>query len=288
MKRTKMRKPDVSPRLLLNVSDLHCGGTTALCPPEVPLDTGGTYRPSRAQAWLWEQWCEFTEWALSYIDGRPFVLLVNGDLIEGVHHVTTEIVSPEIAVHTWIATKCLERLAAAATDRIFVRGTPVHTGYSTESAIGSMLGSRPDPEFGMDGANRHAWPRARFQVHGGSCRASHHISTTKRPWLEASALGIEFEAEHTAAAKGGRKPPVLMTRAHRHRFGCLIKGNGVFAVTPAWQFPTGFVHKVIPADAEQTEVGGILFDWTTRNPGEPPAVVPWTRVSPPLKEIVYG
>ena len=37
------------------VSDLHCGSTLGLCPPEgVQLDDGGQYLPSAAQKALWD------------------------------------------------------------------------------------------------------------------------------------------------------------------------------------------------------------------------------------------
>ena len=42
------------------VSDLHCGSTVGLHPPEeTPLDDGGAYTPSKAQGWLWSHWLAY-------------------------------------------------------------------------------------------------------------------------------------------------------------------------------------------------------------------------------------
>lgn len=47
------------PVLLAVVSDVHAGGTTALCPDEIALDDGGKYVASKAQRWLMQCWRDY-------------------------------------------------------------------------------------------------------------------------------------------------------------------------------------------------------------------------------------
>jgi hypothetical protein len=87
----------VSPKpiVLAVVSDLHAGGTTALCPPSIALDDGGEYNASKAQRWLWQCWGQFWDRAQSVRDehAATFYQIFNGDLVDGNHHGTTQILS---------------------------------------------------------------------------------------------------------------------------------------------------------------------------------------------------
>src|SRR3990167_1222564 len=83
------------PTVLAVVSDLHCGSSTALCPPTVTLDDGGVYAASKAQRWLWESWLVFWRRAASLCKqhNARLIFVHNGDLTEGEHHGTTQILS---------------------------------------------------------------------------------------------------------------------------------------------------------------------------------------------------
>src|SRR5690554_3562020 len=77
------------------VSDLHCGSTVAVCPPTLHLDDGGEYHASDAQRWLWQLWREFWERVERERDRDDADLYVvyNGDLVDGDHHNTPQIMS---------------------------------------------------------------------------------------------------------------------------------------------------------------------------------------------------
>lgn len=63
---------------LLIVSDTHINSTVAICPSEVELDDGGSYRPSRGQRWLWAGGKKLTEHMQQY---KGYTLIVNGDAV---------------------------------------------------------------------------------------------------------------------------------------------------------------------------------------------------------------
>jgi hypothetical protein len=90
---TKAAKP--RPVVLAHVSDLHAGGSTAMCPELIALDDGGEYRASKLQRWLFQCWGDYwqrvdeTRRAM----GADLYAVFNGDLVEGAHHKTTQLLS---------------------------------------------------------------------------------------------------------------------------------------------------------------------------------------------------
>ena len=88
--------------------DLHCGSTVGLCPPEgLELDDGGMYDPSDAQEWLWQCWESAWKKAKSIIGRDKFTLVLNGDLIDGDHHRSSQIASPLTGIHARCAMESL-------------------------------------------------------------------------------------------------------------------------------------------------------------------------------------
>ena len=76
-----------STKNIIVISDLHCGCQLAICPPIVKYDSGGFYQPSPLQGKLWAMWREFwDEWVPVATKNEGFILVVNGDAIDGVHH----------------------------------------------------------------------------------------------------------------------------------------------------------------------------------------------------------
>src|SRR5579859_4275199 len=89
---------DKNIRNVIVISDTHCGCRMGLCPPDgAALDDGGIYTPSRLQKIMWGWWEEFWgEWVPNVTHKGPFVLVHNGDVIDGVHHNSTTQISQNI------------------------------------------------------------------------------------------------------------------------------------------------------------------------------------------------
>ena len=63
---------------VIALGDIHAGSRAAVCIPDMPLDGGGSFRHSAAQAALYRCWQELEkEWA------SPDIMVVNGDAVEG-------------------------------------------------------------------------------------------------------------------------------------------------------------------------------------------------------------
>lgn len=247
------------PVVVANVSDLHMGSTLGLCPSEgVRLDDDGAYKPSKAQLWTadcWENrfWVEVAERRQQ--DKAELWVVYNGDLAEGDHHGTSQIISRNPEPAAYIAGRILGVPKALKPERTFVvRGTEAHVGPAgaTEEAWARMIGAERNPE-----TRTWSWWRLRFEIHGVRFDYQHHGRTGTRPWTKTSvvgALAAEIFYEH---ARAGIPHPHLAIRSHRHTYADSYDAHPTRVIqTPAWQLKTAHAHKVAPESI--ADIGGVI------------------------------
>jgi hypothetical protein len=254
----------IPPKILVFVSDTHCGSKHALLPPGIVDENGAEYRLNNFQAWLWNRWIDAIEWVEKWCGDDPFALIINGDIIEGVHHGTTEVVDPDPAQHGVIAAEALRPFADRAECCFMVVGTECHT-KTTEGHIAKAIGCTPPP-----GVGSYSWPVLTGCVNGVAISAAHHMGASLRTWTEASGLGIALNSERLEAARAGHTIPRIVVRSHRHTFGHYCDGDGIIVATPAWQGSTRFVRKVKPE--ARPRCGVAMMDFRGHAEGELPDV----------------
>jgi len=244
------------------VSDTHCGCRLGLCPPEgIQLDGGGTYLPSALQRTVWSWWEEFWgEWVPRVTHGEPYSVVVNGDMVEGVHHRATSQISHDLGDQAEIAYRVFKPISEQCEGRFYmVRGTPAHVGESgvDEEKLAKRLGAIPNAEG----------QRSRFELWkrcgDGLVHLNHHIGTTSSSQHETSAVNAELAHAFVEAGRWGEEPPDVVCRSHRHRC-CEVripsrKGYAVAFVTAAWQLKTPFAYKVAGARQTMPQIGGHLI-----------------------------
>lgn len=261
---------DAQPRVIVAVSDLHCGSTYGLLPPGLVSTEGNELVQNRLQRWLWTAWCDLLWGVVPAIVGDdPWILLVNGDAIEGNHHGTRELVTPEDADHLEAAIAVIKPLADRAAVTYVVEGTECHTRHY-EHGLGRAVGAAPEPLTG-----RRAWPKLRINVAGVEVTAHHHIGTTSRAWLESGELGRALANERLEAGAVGLPLPSVLICSHRHRWGISQSPHGTVVVTPCWQGLTRYGRKVVPS--AQLHVGAMVLDWRGLPAGSQPVVTPVVR-----------
>jgi hypothetical protein len=264
-RRTQRPKPaaDVDAiRVVVVVSDLHCGSPFGLCPPDSPTADGSGYRLNRAQEWLWGRWqCDLAEWVPSVVGRRPWALVVNGDAIEGNHHGSLQLVHGDPNVHGRIAYECLLPLAARASKVFLVRGTESHVG-TAESVLGERLGAVRDPTTGD-----YCWEQISLRISGTACSFRHHMATSLRPWTAGGGLAAAIVQEQAVAAGFGHPVPRVVVRSHRHRFGVYTGAEGLMLATAPWQLMTRYARRVTQQSI--TPVGIAALDFR----GEAPRVL---------------
>lgn len=257
------RKHETTPvRNAIIVGDLHAGCQLGLCPPRgARLDNNGIYRPNKVQKALNQRWRMFwRDWAPEVCRGEPYCVVVNGDLIDGVHHGSTNQWTHNLTMQCNAAYEILAPIRDACQGRLYImRGTPVHGGESgqQEEQLAGRLDAIPDE------AGQHARNELWLWVGGALCHVLHHIGTTASSAHESSAVNSELTAEFVEAARWGQKPPDYVIRSHRHR--CISvklstsRGYAVGVVAPGWQGKTPFAFKVAGARLAQPQWGGILI-----------------------------
>ena len=253
-----------SPPFTLVLSDIHCGGTTALLPPDFETIEGQAVRQTAFQKWLWGCWLEIKDWCTDHHDA--YDLVVNGDAIEGMHHRTIQVWSPDPADHVNAAHHCLAPIADMARKVYVVLGTEAHTG-TFEHDLADRLGA----EY-ADGKRRKAFDVLRLVYDGTRYKFCHHISTSSRPWTEAGRLSSALSAHQLVDVRRGAAMTQVLGCGHGHIYDFHGNATGLCVTGPGWQGPTRYVGRFAPHSG--LEVGGYVLDRTHARPGGLPALVP--------------
>lgn len=251
------------PVVVAIVSDLHCGSTVALCPPKVTLDDGGEYAYSPAQRWLWDCYADFWKQAEAKRKaiGAELYAVFNGDLVDGNHHGTSQILSGNPNAQAAVLNACMAiPLALKPSHLAFVRGTDAHVGQSAcaeeRIADGLRRDKRPVIVDKATGTASH-W-HLRMDIQGVRLDFAHHGRVGTRPWTKPNVtanLAAEIFYDH--AAKGIPHPHVAI-RSHMHQWVDTHDQHPTRVIqTPAWQLATSFIHRI--AAGKLADIGGLLI-----------------------------
>lgn len=259
-------------------SDHHTNSTLGLCPPEVALDDGGMYTPSAAQSKLWDCWLEYMAAVREAIKpGDRLHILLNGDLVDGDHHNTSQIISRNQSTQIRIAEDVLAPLLALRPKSVFiVRGTEAHVGGSAafEEILADRIGAVRDPSTGAC-----SWWHFQAETNGVLLDFAHHGRLGGRPWTKVSGPATLAAQIVMASAKHGTPIPTLAVRSHYHQWADSFDNFACRVIQLAgWQLSTAFVHRI--AAGALPEIGGIIvaceegkaevqkvrFDWKRREP----------------------
>ena len=245
---------------LIVISDTHCGCRLGLCPPEVQLDDAAIYGHTPLQADIWKRWEEFWgEWVPMVTRGEPYIVVMNGDALDGVHHRAITQVSQNLTDQSRIAKAILRPVVEACEGRYYhIRGTEAHVGASgqDEERLAEELGAIQDRE------GRYARWELWLEIGVGLVHVTHHIGTAGSLAYETTAVHKELEQSFVEAARWGERHPDVIVRSHRHRnVETRIQTAHGFATactTAGWQGKTPFVYKIPGGRQSQPQIGGTL------------------------------
>lgn len=263
------------------VADLHAGGTTALCTEWVDLLTGGWYRPSYLQGVIRQQWLEYINAVKVARQGKRLIVTFNGDLIDGYHHRSVEIITPLKNVQRNIAIELIDEFLVGTDfdtnkgDALrFTMGTGAHAGQTAhdEEVIAMDFGDVVTPHVpeGSDAKARILFPEVKLSINGYKHFIRHQgPSVSKRVHLEDGGLYRFMKNEFFSHKIKGSDYADVYTFSHRHNFVSSIYTDGHNGVeiqgciTPSWQMRT---HYAVPL-ASQESFGGVYYEY---NVGEKP------------------
>ena len=226
------------------VSDIHAGCKLGLCPESITLDEGGTYHASAAQNSVREIWdYAWDTWVPMATRGEPYVVIFNGDAIDGSHHNSTHQITHNLTKQVDIAYEMLAPRREKADLWYHIKGTEAHVGQSgaDEEALACRLGAE------INDVGQYARYELDVMIGDALVHATHHIGSTSSTSLETNALSKELGGMFSEAGRWGYRPPDVVVRGHRHRHSLisLPTGNGtaICVTLPGWQLKTPFCYK---------------------------------------------
>lgn len=221
------------------------------------LEEGGTHTPNSTQGLIWKQWLECWEVVRDLRKGGRLIVTPMGDMVDGVHHDETELVTHNSAEQVRIASSCLDTgLQIAKYNHrkgdVFqvLRGTPTHVRRAEETIARDIDGCRPHtPPSQPDGKDgRFVWSRLVFMVNGVLFDCAHDgVGVGGRAWLEENQLYLTLKSLYWEAMENKVPLPRYFIRAHKHmmiesthkRRGKLIDG----VIVPSFQYKTEYGYR---------------------------------------------
>lgn len=246
------------------ISDTHFGCQLGLCPPKVKLDNGGVYNYNKIQEKIWKHWLYFWKVFVPEVtQNKDFIVVHNGDVIDGVHHRTTTQISHNLVDQENIAVEVMSIIKdnPKCKKLFFLRGTEAHSGPSAESEERIAERLKADKNEQTGNYTRYIlWLRFGKNV---LAQFAHHISTTNSAAYESTAVYKEQIELFTDSGRYKLEPPDIVVRSHRHRFLMTITAgkneNSISVVTPGWQAITPFAYRGSRGRTGLAQVGGIVI-----------------------------
>ena len=214
--------------LITFVGDLHSGNVVALMPPTFTLPDGQEVKANRPQKELWRFWLEVRDMIekpqmvfpqLSRRQKTRKILVVNGDIVEGVHHGNVDLIDTRVDVQESIAIENLEVLTPHVDNLALIAGTQAHSGIgfrSTNTVARNFDTDKfllRDPERPDD----HCWFHIRRSVENVRIDVAHKIGVSKIPWTQITPIRKAIITTIHNCAVEGMPLPHLLIRGHCHR-----------------------------------------------------------------------
>ncbi len=246
------------------LSDFHVGCKLAIMPRDgLYLDEHFHVGPSKEQKKLNDILEDFMDNHVPNSLGKDgkFVLVFNGDAVDGAHH---------NALTTWTNNIKDQRRAAELLLRpiiehpncvayFHIRGTEVHVGGSAEweEELARDLGAIPDER------GNHARNELWIDIQGYLGHFLHHVGTTSRVAYESSAVMSELSEMYVHAAQWHQRTADFLVRSHRHRYIEIrvpsANGYAIALTTPCFQGRTPFVYKIAGGRQSLSQYGGMVI-----------------------------
>lgn len=248
-----------TPIVVVAVSDLHAGSTIGLSPNRVNLDDGGYYTASESQKWMFRHWKDFIKKANDTADTwrAPIVTVFNGDLIDGNHHGSAQLIGAGNKTTQLKMAWDLTRPLVDISSKVYVvRGTPAHVGRSA-----SLEERYADDLTNCGRYSDHvaSWWHLPLNVHGTIFDFAHHGKLGKLPWTRANGAHNVAGQVIIEYAETGTKPPDVIVRSHLHQYADTFHNfrSTRLIATPAFQLASAYIHRIHPGSV--AHVGGIIF-----------------------------
>lgn len=230
------------------VSDTHVNSRFGLWPRDFVMKEGDQHLLNPFQKWLLEKWED-------YVKAMPngCTLVINGDLVQGVHPTREiDIITPSALDMRRATVRLFEPLVEKAKEVYVTRGTPWHGGVGEQDteSVAEDLGAVRDEETGQY-TQWELW----LSHEGKLFHFAHHLSFA--PVYPLTPMQREMTNAKILAVDAGYPMPDVVVRSHRHQFKVYPDGDRYLFVTPAWQLKTDYVWQRNPMSLPS--IGGMFI-----------------------------
>lgn len=243
-------------RGVLFVSDLHIGSSVAMIPDNLRVYDGVVVRPSKAQRWIKSKWQDMISDVKKITNGMDLITVFNGDLIDGDHHGTYQLVTADQTEQARMCIEIITPLVDMSSKTVFIRGTMSHVGR--EGRWDNLISRNFDnvETFGT-GETSH-W-HADFEVDGVRFDVAHFSTQSGIARNSGNAINQLAAETEFSYYRNGKKPPHYAIRSHRHIYK--TSGDNFFTEaiqTPAWQLGTSYVRSGANPNS-LADIGAVLI-----------------------------
>lgn len=254
--------------LIVILSDMHSGGSTALFPNRFwqSTTTEHNHTPTRKQQALYKHFEYCMEYARVNRKDKRLIVVHDGDAIEGYHHNTTQTITQNKAeqaeIHIELMDTFLQRVRwnKKQGDLLYyVSGTEAHTG-DVEQSIAKDLSAEKNPEGGR------VFDHLELNINGRLLWFVHHGKGRGKGPNEGNELRNWLRDAFWDCAKVKVQPPDLVVTGHTHTptWNAYVARNlntfhiihGV--ICPSWQSKTRYAYKIAPV--ERNEIGAVFVE----------------------------
>ena len=238
--------------ILVSLSDMHSGSTTALFPNypmffRVSEKDEISHIPTENQRRMYEHWTNCADEVKRASIGKRLVVVHNGDAIDGNHHETVQIISGnpkhQSQIHIELMEFFLSRCGFSVSngDELhYTNGTESHTGWN---------------EYGIkehfDFMNAQFHEELNLEVNGKLVWWTHHGTGVGKGTNEGNGYRNWLRDIHWDCIKEKKQSPDMIITSHFHKslyqtyvqsFDHTMHGM----VLPSWQMKTRYAYRVAP------------------------------------------
>lgn len=254
--------------LIVVLSDMHTGGSTALFPNHFWQDEHQNHTPNQKQQEIYKVFEKCMDYAKDKRKGKRLIVVHNGDSIEGVHHNSMQICvlkkDSQAELHEELMDSFLRKskFDKNKNDKLFyVRGTETHV-EDKEVEIAKDLSAERSPD------GNYVFDHLELDVNGKLLWFVHHGKGKGKGAAEGNALRNFLRDIYFDCNKLGKRPPDVVVSGHVHTpsYSNYVyrKGNNFHImhgiICPSFQAKTRFAYKVAPVDVN--EIGAVFIEIT--------------------------
>ena len=252
--------------LVVVLSDLHSGGSTALFPNRFWQFKHTNHTPTPGQLAMFEHFDKCAKYAAKRRRNKRLIMVHDGDSIDGNHHGSIQAVTlntdEQCEIHTDLMDHFLTRAGfnKKIGDKLFyVSGTETHVG-DKEEGIAKDLRAEKTENGG------YVFDHLELDINGRLVWLIHHGQKRGAGANEGNALRNWMRDVYFDCRKSDVRPPDVIISGHTHTpaFNVFVARdkNGFHLthgiVCPSWQHKTRFGYKIAPVDAN--EVGAVFIE----------------------------